>query len=158
MGITAEKLAARLAAEKEKTLAFFNTLPDELWDKKLYADGAEWSVREVLAHIIEAEGSLARLFVHVAEGGSGVGEDFDIDQYNKSAVEKLHDVSVTDLLARFVALREQLILTIQDWSDDQFQNVGRHPFLGEARLDEMIRLFYLHVNLHMRDIRKMEQG
>jgi len=149
-----KKLAERLKKEKGKTLEFFKGLPGAIWQRKLYADGAEWTIYEVLVHIVEAESSLTTLFVHVAEDGNGVGEDFDIDAHNKKAVEKLKGSSVEDLLEQFSQLRDRLVLAVSNWGDNQFQNVGRHPFLGEARLDEMIRLSYLHVNLHIRDVRK----
>lgn len=158
MAETAEKLSAVLEKEKQKTISFFRDLPEDVWQKKLYADGAEWTVYEVLVHIVEVEGSLTKLFEHVARGGNGVGEDFDIDAHNKEAVSGMAGASKDALLDEFSALRDTLIENVSGWTEDQFQNVGRHPFLGEARLEEMIRLFYLHVNLHTRDIRKMAKG
>ena len=155
MGNVAEKLAKKLSVEKEKTLLFWNELPEEYFDDRLYEDGAEWTVKEVLAHIVDAEKSLTQLFVHISEGGSGVGPDFNIDEYNKIAVEDFDGVVVSELLEKFVEFRDNLINTIKKWDDAQFENIGRHPFLGEARLDQMIRLFYLHVNLHIRDVRKL---
>lgn len=158
MSKTAEKLSARLRKEKEKTLAFFNSLPDEVWSQKLYSDGARWSVYQVLVHIVDSEENLSRLFAHIAAGGKGVGEDFDIDAYNKQAVESLEGAEVEALLAQFSSKRDALIEMVRGLDEEKIQSTGRHPFLGEASLEEMLRLFYLHVNLHIRDVRKISKG
>jgi len=150
-----EVLAEKLRTEGEKTAAFFSRLPEGAWPVKLYADGARWSVQEVLAHIVETEGALLTLFRFIAAGGSGVANYFDIDRYNAKAVAKLVDWSAAELQAEFAARRQTMIAFAAGLSDAELDNLGRHPYLGEASLAEMLRLFYLHVNLHIRDIRKV---
>ena len=158
MSETGKKHSEQLRNQKSKTVAFFEALPDEIWQEKLYSDGAQWTVYQVLVHLVEVESSLGSLFAHIAAGGGGLGEDFDIDDYNKQAVESFQQATVEELLVEFSKRRDTLIEWVAGLKEQQFQNVGGHPFLGQARLDEMLRLFYLHVNLHIRDIRKISKG
>lgn len=150
-----QKLAEKISVEGEKTGNFFSTLPDEIWGRELYADGAQWSVHEVLAHIVDSEDSLRRFFEYIVAEGSGVGEDFDIDRYNAGAVEKLRQTDRQTLMDMFFQRRERMVRFVRKLTEADLQREGRHPFLGHAALDEMLRLYYLHVNLHIRDIRKI---
>ena len=147
------QLAAKFSREGEKALGFFSQLPDEAWEIQLYADGAQWSVKEVLAHIVETEISLRRLFENIRDGGNGITNKIDIDHYNAKAIAKLKDIAQQELLGEFRSRREKMIEFVSSLSEEDLSLEGNHPFLGEATLEEMLRLFYLHVNLHIRDIR-----
>ena len=38
-------------------------------------------------------------------------------------------------------------------SDSDLEKIGRHPFLGQTTLREMIKMVYLHNQIHIRDIK-----
>jgi len=148
-----ETLAQKLRSEGEKTLVFFDQLSEEAWQVQLYADGARWTVHEVLAHIAESEGSLLRLFRYIEEGGEGVAKGFDIDKYNANSVAKIAGTPTRDLIADFQVNRKAMSEFVSGLTDADLEKQGRHAYLGETSLFEMVRLQYLHVNLHIRDIR-----
>jgi len=150
-----QTLAEKIAAEGEKTHQFFAALPEDVWAQQCYTDGAEWSVHEVLAHIVDTEDSLRLFFEYIVAEGSGVGEDFDIDRYNAGAVKKLREAGTAELMDMFRQRRERVVSFVRGLAEADLQREGRHPFLGHATLEEMLRLYYLHVNLHIRDIRKI---
>ena len=149
----AERLAQKLRSEGEKTLEFFHQLPEDAWQVQLYADGACWTGHEVLAHIVESEGSLLGLFRHISDGGEGVAKEFDIDKYNAMAVAEIAETMVDDLIADFELRRGKMVKFVAGLEDADLEKQGRHAFLGDSNLYEMLRLQYLHVNLHIRDIR-----
>lgn len=149
------ELAEKLKTEGEKTARFFAALPNEIWAQQLYTDGAKWSVHQVLAHIVETEDALNKLFRYIVRTGGGVGDDFDIDRYNASAVEKMSAYSRRQLIDMFEQRREAMVEFVSGLSAPDLEKEGRHPFLGHTTLGEMVRLFYLHVNLHVRDIRRL---
>ena len=148
-----EQIVKKMSGEGEKILEFFTGLSESLWDQQLYSDGAEWSVHEVLAHIVEAEGSLFRLFSNILKGGTGVPQDFDIDRYNATQVEKLSDKTREGLLALFRERRAQMVAFVGELTPEDLEKTGNHPFLGPSSLGGMLRVFILHPNLHIRDIR-----
>ena len=154
-----DKLALKFKTEGEKTLDFFRQLPEDDWQFQLYSDGACWTVHEVLAHIVESEGSLLKLFSYVAGSGEGVAKGFDIDKYNAMAVAEIAHTPVSELLADFEVRRREMTEFISSLTDADLDKQGRHAYLGESSLYEMLRLQYLHINLHLRDIRKaLEEG
>lgn len=151
---SSEQIVKKMSGEGEKILNFFTELPISMWDQQIYSDGAEWTVHEILAHIVEAEGSLYRLFSNILKGGTGVPQDFDIDRYNAAHVEKLAEKTTEELLSLFQELRAQMVEFVGGLSEADLEKTGNHPFLGESTLEGMLRVFILHPNLHIRDIRK----
>ena len=154
MANSPEQILKKMSGEGEKILEFFSGLSDSLWDEQLYTDGAEWTVHEVLAHIVEAEDSLYRLFSNILKGGSGVPQDFDIDRYNAFNVEKLSDKTREELISLFRERRAQMVSFVGGLSPADLEKTGTHPYLGQSALGDMLRVFLLHPNLHIRDIRK----
>lgn len=151
-----EKLVQKLEKETRKTEDFFSALPEKVWERQLYADGQQWSVRQVLAHIVETEGSKLRLFENIRDGGVGVSNKFDIDDHNAREVAKLDHLSPSDLLQAFLERRKEVINFVRSLSPEMLASQeGTDPFLGQASLAEMLRIHYMHVNLHIRDIRKL---
>lgn len=153
MNFSPVELAARLKAEGAAVIAFFQALPPAAWDLELYHDGATWQVRDVLAHFIAAEQGLQELVEDVAAGGPGAGEDFNVDAYNQSTVSALRSQEPAVLLSQFAMVRERTAALTGALRPDQLENVGRHPYVGRASLDEIIRAIYHHNSLHLRDLR-----
>jgi len=151
---SASRLSQKLHIEGEKTLAFFRALQPEDWQRCIYSDGADWTVRDILAHITAAENSIRRLIRALLEEGRQLPEDFDLDAYNQRKVEQMAAVSPQELLARFAGQRARTVRLAAGLSAEDLLRTGRHPFLGEARVADMLKLMYRHVQIHQRDIRR----
>lgn len=146
-------LAERLRGEGASTLGYLRSLERSAWGKELYGSNGRWRLRELLAHLIAAEQGFLELIQNVAGGGAGVSEDFDVDAYNHRTVAAYQDLEVDMLLGQFAMVRERTAAVVGGLHDEQLEQRGRHPHLGDASLDEMIRLIYHHNNLHLRDVR-----
>ncbi len=151
---SATRLSQKLHAEGEKTLAFFRALQPEDWTRRIYSDGADWMVRDILAHITAAENSIRRLIRALLEEGRQLPEGFDLDAYNRRKVEEMAGISPQELLERFAGQRARTVRLAAELSAADLLRVGRHPFLGEARVEDMLKLMYRHVQIHQRDIRR----
>lgn len=147
-------LAERLKKEGEKVVAYFASLTDEQWSVEVYTEGDTWTVRNVLAHFVTAERGLHKLFESIREGGLGASDEFSIDRYNARQQEKAKDLSPTELLEQFTDVRADLAKWVSKLSQEDLVKEGRHPFMGQVQLGEMIKMIYLHNQLHFRDFRK----
>jgi len=145
--------AERLRAEGERIAAYFAALTGDQWEQVVYTEGAEWKVRDVLAHFVSVEKSILKLFENIRSGGGGASEDFSVDRFNVSQVSKLADTSPADLLVQFKEARAGMIAWVSDLSESDLQKTGRHPFLGVTALGEMIKMVYRHNQIHLRDMR-----
>jgi hypothetical protein len=151
----AAKLAAKLASEGERTMTFFQSLPDEAWAKKVYANGAQWDAQETLAHLIQAEASLRVLFQRVVAGGEGAPADFNIEQFNHEHTGRLAQLSRDALLQRYADERRATVAFASGLTNAQLAMRGRHPALGDSSIEDMLKMIYLHNSMHVRDIKKV---
>lgn len=154
MSEASERLVRRLQDEGEKTLAFFKAIDPQAWQLQVYSEGANWTVYQVLVHFVSAEQQVSLLVRHIADGGPGVPEDFDLDAYNERQVGKREAQGVAELLSEFAELRRQTVEMVSGFTDADLAREGRHPFLGIAPISDIIKLMYRHNQIHQRDLRR----
>jgi uncharacterized damage-inducible protein DinB len=148
-------LAERLRTEGEKTAAFFADLTPDQWNSEIYTEGEIWTIRNILAHFVTSERAFISLFTSICAGGSGVSEDFDIDRYNAGQQKKTRELTPAELLEQFKDIRAQMTNFVASLTDADLSKQGRHPFLGQSTLAEMIKMVYRHNQIHYRDLRKV---
>jgi len=148
-------LAERLTKEGDKVVTYFSALADEQWQAEVYTEGDTWTIRNVLAHFVTSERGLLKLFKSILEGGMGASEDFSIDHYNARQQEKTRGLTPQELLEQFVKVRAETVEWVAGLSQDDLAVEGRHPFMGQVQLVEMLKMLYLHNQLHFRDFRKL---
>lgn len=148
-------LAERLKTEGEKTVEFFASLTAEQWSSTVYTEGETWTIRSVLAHYVTAERGFLRIFAEILAGGSGVADDFDINRYNASQQKKNLQVTPGELLEQFKLVRSRMTELVASMSEADLAREGRHPFLGQTTLAEMIKMVYRHNQIHIRDMRRI---
>lgn len=148
------ELAEKLKSEGERMVAFFSTLTDDQWQAEVYTEGTTWTIRNVLSHYVTSERGLVKLFEQIRQGGGGVTDEFSIDRYNASQQEKTREQSPAELLEQYKAVRAESIAWVQGLKDEELEIQGRHPFLGQTVIREMVRMLYMHNQLHYRDVKR----
>ena len=149
------ELAEKLKTEGERMVAFFAGLTDDQWGVDVYTEGAIWSIRNVLAHFVTSERGLLKLFERIRATGEGSPEDFSIDRYNASQQEKTKDLAPAELLEQYKQIRAETVQWVSGLKDEELEIKGRHPFLGETIIREMVKMWYLHNQLHYRDVKRV---
>ena len=148
-------LAERLRVEGDKTAALFASLTVDQWKLEVYTEGETWTIRNVLAHYVTAEKGFVKIFSSILDGGSGVSEDFDVDRFNASQQKKTSGLTPIELLEQFKVIRAQMTAFVASLAEADLAKQGRHPFLGQTTLAEMIKMVYRHNQIHYRDLRKV---
>jgi uncharacterized damage-inducible protein DinB len=152
---TLTELAEKLKTEGERLTTFFSGLTDDQWQAEVYTDETVWTIRNVLAHFVTTERAfITWLFPKVRSGEGGVSEDFSIDRYNARQQEKVKDLKPGELLELYKSVRSEIINWVLALDESDLEKTGRHPFLGLATLDEMIKTVYRHNQIHYHDMRK----
>ena len=148
------ELADKLKTEGEKFIGFFSELNESQWQQEVYTEGEMWTIRNVLSHFVTSERGLVKLFEQIRQGGAGAAEDFSIDRYNASQQAKTKDLSPVELLEQYKEVRANSVTWVSGLKDEELEIKGRHPFLGETVLGEMVKMLYIHNQLHYRDLKK----
>jgi hypothetical protein len=155
MSETPSFLVSRLRAEGERAASYFAALTETQLAQVVYSEGAEWKVRDILAHFVSVEKSILELFEDIQAGGKGASEDFSIDRFNNNQVAKLTETSPTELLIQFKDARTAMCTWVSGLSETDLFKKGRHPFLGITTLGEMIKMVYRHNQIHLREMREV---
>lgn len=148
------ELTEKLKTEGERMVAFFSELTDDQWVNEVYTEGTKWSIRNVLSHFVTSERGLVKLFERIRATGEGASDDFSIDRYNASQQEKTKDLEPAELLEQYKQVRADSVQWVSGLKDEDLEIKGRHPFLGETVIREMIKMLYLHNQLHYRDVKR----
>lgn len=148
------ELAEKLKSEGEKFVDIFSGLRDEQWKAEVYTEGELWTIRNVLSHFVTSERGLVKLFQSIQQGGTGAADDFSIDRYNASQQEKTKDLTPPELLEQYKEVRANTVTWVSGLKDEELEIKGRHPFLGETIFREMVKMLYIHNQIHYRDFKK----
>jgi hypothetical protein len=149
------ELAEKLTKEGGKFVEFFSTLKDEDWDREVYTEGEMWTLRNVLSHFVTSERGLVKLFESIRQGGAGSTDDFSIDRYNAAQQARTKNFTPAELLEQYKEVRANSVAWVSGLKDEELEIKGRHPFLGETVIREMIKMLYIHNQTHYRDVKKV---
>ena len=147
-------LAEKLKSEGEKFVAVFTALGEDHWQTEVYTEGTIWTIRNVLSHFVTSERGLLKLFEQIRQGGAGAADDFSIDRYNAAMQERTKGATPQELIEQYKEVRANAVQWVLGLKESELEITGRHPFLGQTVIREMIKMLYLHNQLHYRDMKK----
>ena len=148
-------LADKLKSEGEKFYAIFSGFTDDQWSVEIYTEGETWTIRNVLSHFVTSERGLLKLFEQIRLGGAGTSDDFSIDRYNASMQARSKDLTPVELLEQYKEVRANSVAWVSGLKEDELEIKGRHPFLNVTTIREMIKMLYIHHQIHYRDMKKV---
>lgn len=154
MAETPQSLADRLRDEGSRVAGFFKNLSLEQWDVLVYPPDGDWTMHTLLAHIVSSEIGRGELIGDVVAGGSGAPPGFDIDDFNQQEVHRLSGKSNDYLLELFSQERANLVELVSSLEPADLERIGNDPYLGVVPLLEIIKLTYIHLQIHLREARR----
>ena len=109
---------------------------------------AEWSILEVLGHLIEAEqrGFAGRIRLIVAQDGRTL-ERWDQEQVARDRRDGERDPSL--LLGEFVRLREVSFQLVERLSETDLAKRGLHPTVGTLTVNDILHEWVHHDRNHI---------
>ena len=147
-------LAKKLRQDWDRLDSNLRALTEHERSAPVYTEGAVWTVRNVVTHMMSAERAFLHLFREIREGGLGVDEGFSVDGFNAREQTRFEQLSWDELLGSFQKVRARMIDFVATLASKDLEKVGRHPFLGVTSLREMVKLIYIHDQTHLRDLRR----
>ena len=149
------ELAEKLESEGEKIYTAFSEFTDSQWNTEVYTEGATWTIRNTLSHLVTSERGLIKLFEQIRLGGEGASIDFSIDRYNAAQQARSKDLTPSEILEQYKEVRANSIVWVSGLKDEELEIKGRHPFLNVTTIREMIKMLYIHNQTHYRDMKKV---
>ena len=149
-----DELAKKLKSEGERFIGIFSGLSDNDWNQRVYTEGSIWTIRNILSHFVTSERGLLKLFEKIRQGEDGTPDDFSIDRYNAAMQERTKEASPQELIEQYKEVRASAIQWVSGLRESELEISGRHPFLGQSALRDMIKMLYIHNLNHYRDMKK----
>lgn len=111
----------------------------------------EWSVVEVLAHLLDGEVALGfRIRKLAAEPGASITA-WDQEKWTPGLRHRRADPRT--ILDAFAALRADTVALVRRLTPAQRRAAGRHPEYGRLRVDQLLAHWAEHDLLHLEQIR-----
>jgi uncharacterized damage-inducible protein DinB len=110
----------------------------------------EWSVVEVLAHLLDAEIALGFRIRKAAAEPDGPLPGWDQDRWASGLRHRRADPRAT--LAAFTALRADTLALLRRLRPAQRRAAGRHPEYGRLRVDQLLDHWAEHDLVHLEQI------
>jgi len=121
-------------------------------DTVVFSDGQGWTVRHLAVHLADADRGSARQVMGIAAGQEVIPPDFDLDRYNRRAVEKRADMTYAEARAALAASRAELLAWLDTIDDAALDAQGRHASLAIMSVEEILGVMARHERAHADDI------
>lgn len=145
------ELKSKLAESRRILDTVFDQVGDR-WEAQVYSDGLGWTVKQIAAHLVDAERGHFTQASNIAEGRDIIPADFDIERYNKSRTEKNADKTPEQSRQELEEIRAQITSWLDALEEEKLDHQGRHATLQIMTVHDILRLMSLHERSHAADI------
>jgi hypothetical protein len=133
-------LLSSLSSSRDSFNATFEGLSDDLLSES--GANADWSVKDVLAHIAAWESELVTLLVREVKRGQkpkliGIS-DAKVEELNQKWYEENRGRPLDRVLADYQGVRKQLIRQINDWNEKDLTDTKKYKWLNGKSLADYI--------------------
>jgi uncharacterized damage-inducible protein DinB len=115
----------------------------------------DWSIRDKLAHLAEAERAHRRFVEAVLAGRPVRLEGFDLDRWNQEHVARRAGQSVEEILHDMCAERQATLALVERIQAGDWERQGDHPALGRTSVGQVLRVISVHERRHLHEIRRL---
>jgi uncharacterized damage-inducible protein DinB len=122
------------------------------WEQSIQDEDQQWTVRQIVSHLVDAQRGMTNQISKISAGEDLIPPDFDLNRWNRRAVEKAADKTPQDLVAALEDGRTALKQVLNGLTDDQLDKRGRHSSLQIMSVEEIARLVATHEADHAKTI------
>ncbi len=122
------------------------------WEMTVYSEGLEWTARQVINHLADAERGHFLQVANIAEGRSIIPEDFDIERYNRGVTRKTAEKTVEEARAELEMSRQRLNAWLDSLDEGKLDMKGRHATLQILTIEQILGILSGHEHSHADDI------
>lgn len=122
------------------------------WEQQVYSDGLQWTVRQLVNHLVDADKGHNRMAMMIAEGQEAIPEDFDVERYNKSVTRKMADKPASQARDELLDSRQQLMAWLEELGEAKLDRKGRHASLHIMTVEQILQTQAIHERGHAEDI------
>lgn len=149
-----EILKQKLSASRTSLMDLLNQLTPEQWQTLVFSEQNEWTVRDIVAHLTDAEQGMSIQVHKVRKGQETLPEGFDLNSWNAGVKERVGNITVAELLDRMPKIRARTLQVLDTINEDEWELQGRHPSRGLITIEQYYETIAGHDMTHTRDIKR----
>jgi len=149
-----ELIINKLVETRQELLALLHGLEERQWETVVYAEGSNWTVIDLLRHLVDGERGMTRLMMQIQAGGEGTPPDFDLSRWNERVIQKAKEKTADQLIAELEENRLVLFNFINTLEEEDWSKQGRHASLRIMSIEQICHLISDHEKSHIGDIQK----
>lgn len=146
------KIVASLETSHEGLRAVLDTVKGEQWEKQVQSEDRQWTVRQFLIHLVDAQRGQHNQLKAWQAGENPMPEDFDIDRWNRRQVEKNNDKTPDALLSELESGHEALMAFVRSLTPGDLEKTGRHSSLQTMTIEQLAHQIASHESMHTAEI------
>lgn len=143
---------------RQELMTVLHGLSEAEWETAVYIQGTQWTISDLLRHLVNAERGMTNLINQFLQGNDPVPADFDRERFNKRIVEKTKDKSPAELMAELEENEAVFLETLVVITEDDWTKKGRHASLRIMTIEEICHLIPDHEQAHLQEIQQALKG
>ncbi len=147
------RVKIKMTETRQELIKLLQTLTPEQLELATRNEG--WNVRQVVAHVCQAEGSMEPIGRRILEQDPKqreIAEGIDLARYNNSQIKRRLEKSIPELIEELNASRVKVLEILERASDADLDLQGYHPAAGDITLYGLFVVVYRHERDHIEDI------
>ncbi len=148
-----ERIKKRLEQARAQLNTVFDAVGDR-WETQVYSEGAEWNVRQIATHLMVTDTAHVKMVISIADGQEFVGEDFDLERYNRRSIEKRSNSIVDQIRGVLAKPRAAPNQWFDGVNDAVLDKEGRHGSMQILSIESILKIVVGHERAHAQDITK----
>lgn len=152
------KSKAQILEKLAESNAYVDSVLDSVgdrWETRVYDDGLQWTVRQVMIHVADADKGHTYQASNIAEGKEVIPADFDIERYNTRTTQKYAEKSIETVREELTAQRAAQIAWLEALDEEKLVRDGRHASGTVMTVGNILRMQALHAQAHAADIARV---
>ena len=152
-------IEAYLRQAHQATWPVLAAIPGEARERIVYSEGdGPWTVRDIVAHLADAEAGLLGQVQRLMAGKVTVPADFDLNRWNRSAVRRSQGRTFDELVGQIAVSHREAITTLETCDEAALDLQGRHSSGKVLTAEGFFRRMADHRQEHTRDIQRAISG
>lgn len=148
------ELKQKLTQTRTELESLLASLTDAQWSTPVITEGDTWTVRDIVAHLVENERGMS-IHVHkIRQGKETVPGDFDLTQWNAGLKGRMGNPTPADLLEALAQTRAKTLSALEFLGPEEWSLTGRHPSRGPITVEQYYETMANHDAGHTDDIKK----
>lgn len=144
----------KLAQSRLQLKQVLNQLSPADWQTQIYSEGAQWTVADIIAHLIDSERGMSIHIHRIRQGQPTIPAEFDLEAWNRQLETRYPERKPGELQLALAETRTRTLNEMSQLEPEDWAKTGRHPARGEISINQYYETIYLHELMHSKDIRQ----